>query len=119
MMTNFISRLNQLFPLQKLLKLILVIAVGVQVIVITYNHLSGFYHLSGMSHFFIRLLRGVSLSIIAGFMIAIPDLFAIKLLNHSLPWTKRVFLPYHTSVCYYYDFCISGVSSDNIICKPD
>lgn len=91
MKANFISGLNQLFPLQKLLKLILVIAVSVQVIVITYNHLSGFYHLSGMTHFFIRLFRGVSFSIVAGFMIAIPDLFAIKLLNRSFPWTKRVF----------------------------
>ncbi len=90
-MTNTINRLNQLVPLQKLLKLILIIATGVQVIVITYNHLSGFYPLSDMTHFFIRLLRGVSLSIIAGFMIAIPDLILIRLLNGSFPWKKKVF----------------------------
>ena len=91
MISKVLNKLNQLFPLKKLLKLILVIAVGVQVIVITYNHLSGFYHLSGMTHFFIRLLRGVSLSIVAGFMITLPDLFAIKFLNRSFPWTKKVF----------------------------
>lgn len=91
MMTKAINRLNQLFPLQKFLKLILIIAVSVQVIVITYNHLSGFYPLSGMTHFFIRLLRGVSLSIIAGLMIAIPDLITIRFLNRSFPWKRKVF----------------------------
>lgn len=91
-MKNFIIRLNQIFPLNKLLKLILAIALSVQVIVITYSHLSGFSPLSGMTHFFVRLFAGVVLTVFAGFMIAIPDLFAIKYLNSSFPWTRRVFL---------------------------
>jgi len=90
-MKNFITRLNQLFPLNKLLKLILAIAVSVQIIVIIYTHLSGFSPLSGMTHFFIRLFTGVVLTVVAGFMITIPDLFAIRFLNRSYPWTKRVF----------------------------
>lgn len=90
-MKTFVSRLNQLFPLNKLLKLILVIAVSVQVIVITYSHLSGFSPLSGMTHFFVRLFMGVTLTVVAGFMITIPDLYAIKFLNRSYPWTKKVF----------------------------
>lgn len=90
-MKKLITGLNQLFPLNKLLKLILAIAVSVQVIVITYSHLSGFYPLSGMTHFFVRLFFGVVLTVLAALMISIPDLFAIRFLNRSFPWTKRAF----------------------------
>ncbi len=85
-----LNRLNRLFPFQKLLKLLLILAVGIQIIVISYNHLSGFYPLDSPAHFFLRLLRGVSLGLIAGFLIAIPDLLIIRYLNKTFQWNSRV-----------------------------
>jgi sensor histidine kinase YesM len=68
------------------------LAIVIQVIVISYNHLSGYYILSGYQHFFLRLLRGTSLSLLGGFMIAYPDLFVIRYLNTLAPWGKRVIM---------------------------
>lgn len=85
------QQFNDFFPLKKLVKLLMVMAIGIQLIVITYNHLSGFYLLENPSHFISRLLRGTILSLIAGFMITIPDLYIIRLLNHSFPWNNKAF----------------------------
>lgn len=57
-------------------------------IVILYNHISGYYILDGYAHFFIRLLRGSILSLLAGFLISYPDLFIIRYLNKIAPWGK-------------------------------
>ncbi len=66
-------------------------AIGVQMIIIIYNHLSGFYPLDNVTHFFIRLVRGVTLSMIAGILITFPDIILINFLNHKFQWKKRVF----------------------------
>lgn len=85
------QQFNDFFPLKKLVKLLISMAIGIQLIVITYNHLSGFYLLENPSHFISRLLRGTILSLIAGFMITIPDLYIIRLLNRSFPWNNKAF----------------------------
>jgi len=85
------QQFNDFFPFKKLLKLLLAMAIGIQIIVITYNHLSGFYLLENPSHFIYRLMRGTILSLIAGFMIAIPDLYLIRFLNRSFHWINKAF----------------------------
>jgi two-component system, LytTR family, sensor kinase len=86
---SILKRINEFFPLAKLFKFLLFLAISIQVVVITYNHYSGFYPLRDMTHFFQRLSRGTIYSIVAGFMIALPDLFIIYKLNRWLPWGKR------------------------------
>ena len=70
--------------------LLITLSVGVQIIVINYNNLSGYYVLEGVQHFFLRLLRGTLLSLLASFFIAYPDLFMIQYLNRICPWGKKV-----------------------------
>jgi PAS domain S-box-containing protein len=67
---------------------VLVMAVIIQLIVITYNHYSGYHELYGFTEFILRLIRGIIYSMIAGFAIAYPDLFVIQYLNKHLQWSK-------------------------------
>lgn len=52
--------------------------------------MSGYYILNGYAHFFIRLLRGSLLSLLAGFLIAYPDLYVIQYMNKIAPWGKNI-----------------------------
>jgi sensor histidine kinase YesM len=83
-------RISGPFPIRKLLFLMLALAMGVQVIVVSYNHFTGFYPLSGWAHFGIRLGRGILLILIAGSLMAFPDLWLIQWLNRWVPWNARV-----------------------------
>jgi len=78
------------FPFRKLAYLMLALAVGVQLVVISYNHFTGFYALSGWAHFGLRLSRGLLLSLVAGSLMAFPDLWLIQWLNRWVPWSARV-----------------------------
>ena len=73
----FFKQVNNFFPFNRLLKFLIGLAIGVQIIVILYNHFNGYYILDGYFHFFMRLFRGSLLSLFAGFLIAYPDLFVI------------------------------------------
>ena len=64
------------------------LATGIQIIVIIYNHLSGYHILPGWEYFVLRLIRGVILSLPAAFLLAYPDLFMIGYLNRKSPWGK-------------------------------
>lgn len=86
----FFHHIHKLFSFRRILALLLSLAIGIQVIVISYNHLSGYYPLNGVQHFLLRLLRGSLLSLVAGFMITYPDLFLIRYLNRMMPWGRKV-----------------------------
>ncbi|HBZ26210.1 MAG TPA: hypothetical protein DEO54_08235 [Rikenellaceae bacterium] len=83
-------KIHNYFSFGRLLRFVLGLAFVIQVVVISYNHLSGYYELESYQHFLIRLCRGWALSILAGFLITYPDLIVIRLLNKSIPWGKRV-----------------------------
>ncbi|MFP4289076.1 MAG: sensor histidine kinase [Bacteroidales bacterium] len=85
----FFKKIHSLFPFADLLKFIVGVAVGIQVIIITYNHFSGFFILADMEHFLLRLLRGTLLSVLAGFIIAYPDIYFIQYLNKYFPWKQK------------------------------
>jgi len=85
------KQVNNFFPFNRLLKFLIGLAIGVQIIVILYNHLSGYFILDGYVHFFTRLLRGSLLSLLAGFLIAYPDLVVIHYMNKIAPWGKNIF----------------------------
>lgn len=80
---------HDLIPFASLFRLLLGIAVGVQLVIITFNHFSGYYTIDGASDFIIRLLNGGVLSLIAAFLLAWPNLVIIKRLNTSLPWYRH------------------------------
>ncbi|MBN2806317.1 MAG: PAS domain S-box protein [Prolixibacteraceae bacterium] len=63
-------------------------AVVLQLIVISYNHFSGYHHLNGFNELVFRVIRGIIYSMIAGFAIAYPDLLVINYLNKKLQWQQ-------------------------------
>lgn len=85
-----LKKIHSIFPFRKLLLVLFGLAVVIQIIVISYNHLSGYYVLDGYQHFLLRLVRGTLLSLTAGLLIAYPDLYIINYLNRIAPWGERV-----------------------------
>src|SRR6056297_140433 len=86
-----LNNVHKLIPFRNLFKLVVGFAVLVQIIVISVNHITGFYELSSVSHFLFRLGRGSLLSIVAGFAIVYPNLFVIRYLNDRLGWQAHIF----------------------------
>lgn len=84
------NNIHSYFSFRRLLSLLLGLAILIQLVVILYHHLSGYLILDGYLHFFLRLLIGSLLSLISGFMIAYPDLFAIRYLNSLAPWGEKI-----------------------------
>lgn len=85
----FLQQLNLLFPFNKLFKLLLAIALGVQLAIITYSHFSGYYIINNFANLFIRVLVGSSFMLIAEFVVTIPNLIVIRLLNQHFQWNSR------------------------------
>ncbi|MBK7711197.1 MAG: histidine kinase [Bacteroidales bacterium] len=86
------KNIHRYFSFKRLLSLLLGLTIVIQIIVISYNHLSGYYVLEGYPHFFQRLVRGSLLSLLASFMIAYPDLYVIRFLNNLAPWGQKVLM---------------------------
>ena len=88
---NF-KQIHQQFSFNKLFKLVLGMAVVLQLVVISYNHFSGYHHLNGLNELVFRVLRGIFYSMIAGFAIAYPDILVIRFLNKRLQWNSGVII---------------------------
>lgn len=84
------KQIHSFISFPHLLKLLVGLALGIQIIIITYNHISGYSLLAGYSHFLAKLIIGASLSIIGGFLIAYPDLFLIQHMNKIAPWENSI-----------------------------
>ncbi|MEE4284773.1 MAG: PAS domain S-box protein [Mariniphaga sp.] len=73
-------------------------AVIVQLIVITYNHFTGYHELHGLNAFFLRVIRGIFYSMVAGFALSYADLLVIQYLNKKFQWRegalKRAFIQF-------------------------
>lgn len=85
------SNIHNLIPFNKLFKLLLGFAFVLQLVIITYNQLSGYYEVSEPAQFISRLFMGTLLSLVAAFMIAYPDLYLIRYMNRSFPWSRKTF----------------------------
>ena len=82
------KQIHNLLPFSKLFKLVLGMALVLQLTVITYNHFSGYHELHNFTEFILRVTRGIIYSMIAGFALAYPDLFVIQYLNKNFQWSK-------------------------------
>jgi len=83
-----LNRIHDLIPFRKLFKLLLAISVSIQLIIISYSHYIGFYHVQGLLDFLSRFTIGSFLSLIAAFLIAYPDLLVIKFLEQKFNWER-------------------------------
>lgn len=85
-----LKQIHSLISFTNLLKLIVGLAISIQIIVISYNHLYGYYALDGYLSFFSRLLLGSFFSVLSGFLISYPDLFIIYYMNKIAPWSENL-----------------------------
>ena len=85
------KQIHKHFPFSKLFKLVLGMAVVLQVVVISYNNFTGYHELHSFSEIILRVIRGIFYSTIAGFAIAYPDIFVIQYLNKKIHWNKGTF----------------------------
>ena len=84
------KKIYQLIPFPKLIRLLIILCIIIQLVIISYNHLTGFYHVTGIIDFLIRLIYSTILSVFASLLIAYPDLFSIDLLNKKFSWDQHI-----------------------------
>lgn len=80
--------IHQLLSFKNLLKFLIGFSLGVQLIVILYNHISGYHVLSGFGYFIYRVVRGVVFTLMAGFLLAYANLYFIRFLNEKVAWGR-------------------------------
>ncbi len=85
------KKIHRLFSFNRLLKMLVGLAVVIQLGIILYNHYSGYHVLPDFEYFLGRLFRGIIISLVAAFLIAYPDLFMISYLNKTAPWGIKNF----------------------------
>jgi len=96
---TFLHRLNEFFPFRNVLKLLLALSFVIQLIIVSYNHLSGYYPLHGIVSFVSHVLIGTAIMLAGAFIISIPDLLIIRFLNQWFPWNKRALLRIGLQFC--------------------
>lgn len=87
---NIYQKLKDFFPLKKLALLIVILSVGIQLVINAYLHLSGMVEFRSIVGFVLTILFSSILSVIAGFLLVIPDLLVIKRMNGNFHWDKKV-----------------------------
>jgi sensor histidine kinase YesM len=73
----------------KFTAILVIFAVFIQLIIILYNHFSGFLALDGFNDFMMRWLFGSLLSIVILPFFTKADLYLVAKLNHLLPWGSQ------------------------------
>ncbi len=86
----FLHQLNEFFPFRKLFKLLLSLSFGIQFVIISYNHLSGYHHLDSILAFLSHLLIGSVVNLVAAFIVSIPDLLIIRYMDGLFQWKNRL-----------------------------
>jgi sensor histidine kinase YesM len=84
------SDLHNVISLKQIALLLGGLSLFLQIILISYNHVTGFYSLDGASDFLIRLGWGGLLTFAASWVMAYPDLYMIDFLNRSASWEKSI-----------------------------
>jgi LytS/YehU family sensor histidine kinase len=75
-----------MIPFTSLLKLLVGLSLIIQIAVISYSHISGYYTLEGVSHFLSKLLIGAVFTLLASVLMAYPNLYVIQRLNARWTW---------------------------------
>lgn len=84
-----LRKLNSFFPLRKLLNFVLLMSFSIQLILIVYNHFTGFSVITSFLHLVVRLIYGTALTIVGGFLVTVADLMVIRYLNRKFAWNSR------------------------------
>lgn len=82
----------RLIPFKKLLLFLLGLSMFIQLVIISYNHFSGYYHIVDFADFLDRWLYSVALSFIGANLLAFPDLYVISAFHKRLDWSQKPFI---------------------------
>ncbi len=104
----FFSQLNDFFPFRKLFKLLLSLSFGIQFVIISYNHLSGYRHLDSIVAFLSHLLIGSVVNLLAAFIVSIPDLLIIRYMDSMFQWKTRLLTRIGIQLCLTLVVAVSG-----------
>ena len=85
----FFKELHSTLSFKRLFRFLFGLAIGLQLIIVIFNHLSGYHELDNVQLFGLRVARGSLMSLVAGFLLAYPDLMLIRFLNRIAPWGSR------------------------------
>lgn len=98
------DKISNFFPIAKLIKLLIFLSIGLQLIIISQMYFFGSDIFSDPVLVVIRIFRGLLLTFIAGAILAYPSIHLIRLLNKRLPWKryyfKRFFIQFPLAVLY-------------------
>jgi len=87
----FYRKINRIFPLSKLFKLLLGISASVVIIVLTYKHVAGFQVFNSTFSFIKHVILNTFTSLILAYLVAIPGILLIGFLDRYMSWNKLVF----------------------------
>jgi len=87
----FFKHIHNQISFFKLLKILLFISLGMQLIVLSQMYFFRVEVFEEPIRLLIRILRGIILSFIAGLIMAYPNLALIQYLNKRFPWKKKMY----------------------------
>jgi len=82
-------KLKSIFPDARLLKLLILLSIGLQLIVLSQMYFFKAEIFNEPFQVFIRLLRGTLLTFIGGTILVYPFIALISYLNHRMPWKRN------------------------------
>ena len=82
-------KINRIFPNLRLLKLLVFLSVGLQLIIVSQMYFFNNELFEDPIQVVIRLLRGIILTFIGGAILVYPCLFLIRYLNKRIPWKRN------------------------------
>lgn len=84
------QRVRELLSIKSLLYFLVGLSFIVQLILILYNHISGYHTLDSLLYFVFRLSKGIIISTLFGLLIAYPNLLMISFLNKKRKWSSNM-----------------------------
>lgn len=88
----FSKEINRPIPVKHLLLFLLGASAIIQCAIMSYQHLTGSYLIKDTVTFFATIILSSLIGTLAGFTLAIPDLYVIKGLNRKVKWGEKTFI---------------------------
>lgn len=82
-------KLNRMFPNSRLVKLLVFLSVGLQLIIVSQMYFFNNELFDDPVQVVVRLLRGIILTFTGGAILVYPYIFLIRYLNHRIPWKRN------------------------------
>ncbi len=87
----FFKNIHNQISFPKLLKILLIISLGMQLIVLSQMYFFNVDIFEEPIRLLIRIFRGIILSFVAGLIMVYPNLSLIRYLNNRFPWKKKMY----------------------------